>query len=151
MRRASGQVAALYRRAHRPVMVNDKPLHVLDVQELRTEFRIGGAWCAAVDGVSLQIAAGETLALVGESGCGKSATALSVMGLLPHPAGRIGAGRIVLEGEDLAAAPERRLEQLRGNRMAMVFQEPMTCLNPVMTIGAQVAKPLRIRCRLSRQ
>ena len=132
-------------------MVNDKPPPVLDVQELRTEFRIGGAWCAAVDGVSLQIAAGETLALVGESGCGKSATALSVMGLLPHPAGRIGAGRIVLEGEDLAAAPERRLEQLRGNRMAMVFQEPMTCLNPVMTIGAQVAEPLRIHRRLSRR
>ena len=124
---------------------------VLDVQGLRTEFRIGGAWCAAVDGVSFRIAAGETLALVGESGCGKSATALSVMGLLPSPAGRVGAGRILLEGEDLAAAPERRMEQLRGNRLAMVFQEPMTSLNPVMTVGAQVAEPLRLHRRLSRR
>ena len=124
---------------------------VLDVAGLRTEFRTGGAWCAAVDGVSFAIAAGETLALVGESGCGKSATALSVMGLLPHPAGRVSAGRIVLEGEDLAAAPERRMEQVRGNRMAMVFQEPMTSLNPLMTIGAQVAEPLRLHRRLSRR
>ncbi len=122
---------------------------VLDVQGLRTEFRIGGAWFAAVDGLSLSLAAGETLALVGESGCGKSMTALSIMGLVP-PAGRVGAGQILLDGEDLAGMPERRLEQLRGNRMAMIFQEPMTCLNPVMTIGNQVAESLRIHRGLSR-
>ena len=124
---------------------------VLDVQGLRAEFRIGGVWRAAVDGLSLALEAGETLALVGESGCGKSVTALSIMGLMPRPAGRIGGGRILLNGEDLAPASERRMEQLRGARMGMIFQEPMTSLNPVMTIGAQVAEPLRIHRGLSRR
>ena len=123
---------------------------VLDIQGLRTEFRIGVAWHAAVDGVSLTIDAGETLALVGESGCGKSMLALSVMGLVPAPAGRIGAGRILLDGTNLACLPEHELERLRGSRMAMIFQEPMTSLNPVMTIGNQVAESLHIHRRLSR-
>ena len=123
---------------------------VLDVRGLRTEFRIGGAWHAAIDGISLRLDPGETLALVGESGCGKSMTALSIMGLVPSPVGRIGGGAIVLDGEDLVGLPEKRLEQLRGNRMAMIFQEPMTSLNPVMTIGAQVAESLRIHRGLSR-
>ena len=117
---------------------------VLDVRGLRTEFRIAGAWRAAIDGISFHIDAGETLALVGESGCGKSMTALSIMGLVPSPVGRIGAGSIRLDGNDLVGLPERAMERLRGNRMAMIFQEPMTCLNPVMTIGAQVAESLRI-------
>ena len=124
---------------------------ILSVQGLRTEFRFHGGWCAAVDGVSFTLDAGKTLALVGESGCGKSMTALSVMGLVPRPGGRIGAGRIVLDGEELVGAPERRLEQLRGDRMAMIFQEPMTSLNPVMTIGTQVAESLRIHRRLPRR
>ena len=123
---------------------------VLDVRALRTEFRVGGAWHAAVDGVSLQLAGGETLALVGESGCGKSMTALSIMGLVPSPVGRIGGGTVVLDGQDLVGLPEKRLEKLRGNRMAMIFQEPMTSLNPVMTVGAQVAESLRIHRGLSR-
>jgi peptide/nickel transport system ATP-binding protein len=123
---------------------------VLEVRDLRTEFRISGAWRAAVDGLSLQLDAGETLALVGESGCGKSITALSIMGLVPQPAGRIGGGQIVLDGADLVQLPEERLEKLRGDRMAMIFQEPMTSLNPVMTIGAQVAESLRIHRGLSR-
>ncbi len=115
---------------------------VLRVEGLRTEFRIAGTWRAAVDGISLALARGETLALVGESGCGKSMTALSIMGLVPAPGGRIGAGRIVLDGSDLVGMPEARLEKLRGDRMAMIFQEPMTSLNPVMTIGDQVAEAL---------
>jgi oligopeptide/dipeptide ABC transporter ATP-binding protein len=123
---------------------------VLEVRDLRTEFRIAGEWRAAVDGVSLRLRAGETLALVGESGCGKSMTALSIMGLVPAPAGRIGGGQVLLDGTDLAKLPEERLEKLRGDRMAMIFQEPMTSLNPVMTIGAQVAESLRIHRRLSR-
>ena len=123
---------------------------VLSVEGLRTEFRIAGQWRAAVDGLSLRIGAGETLALVGESGCGKSMTALSVMGLVPQPAGRL-SGRILLDGENLVGKAERQLEALRGDRMAMIFQEPMTSLNPVMTIGDQVAESLRIHRGLSRR
>ena len=116
----------------------------LEVEGLRTEFRVGGGWRAAVDGVSLTLARGETLALVGESGCGKSMTALSIMGLVPKPAGRIGAGSVRLDGIELTGLPEERIEKLRGDRMAMIFQEPMTSLNPVMTIGDQVAEPIRL-------
>ena len=115
---------------------------VLEIEGLRTEFRIGGVWRAAVDGVSLVLQRGETLALVGESGCGKSMTALSIMGLVPRPAGRISSGVIRLEGEEVIGLPEPRMEKLRGDRMAMIFQEPMTSLNPVMTIGDQVAEVL---------
>ncbi|MEO8715355.1 MAG: ABC transporter ATP-binding protein [Acetobacteraceae bacterium] len=122
---------------------------VLRVEGLRTEFSIGGVWRAAVDDVSLDIERQETLALVGESGCGKSLTALSVMGLVPAPAGRIGAGRITLDGIVLTGLAEARLERLRGDRMAMIFQDPMTSLNPVMTIGEQVAEGLRIHRDLS--
>ena len=124
---------------------------VLLVDNLRTEFNIGGAWCAAVDGLSLRLQPRETLALVGESGCGKSMTALSIMGLVPKQAGRIAAGRIVLDGADMVGLPERRLEKLRGNRMAMIFQEPMTSLNPVMTIGDQVAEALLLHRGCSRR
>ena len=123
---------------------------VLAVTDLRTEFRIAGAWHAAVDGVSFAIGRQETLALVGESGCGKSITALSVMGLVPRPAGRIAAGSIRLEGQELRGLPERALERLRGDRMAMVFQDPMTSLNPVMPVGVQVAEGLRLHRNLPR-
>ncbi len=122
----------------------------LHVAGLRTEFRIGGAWRAAVDDVSFAVEAGQTLALVGESGCGKSVTALSVMRLLPPTVTRIG-GAVRLDGVDLATLPERRLERLRGDRMAMVFQEPMTSLNPVMTIGRQVAETLHLHRGLTRK
>jgi ABC-type dipeptide/oligopeptide/nickel transport system ATPase component len=125
--------------------------NVLTVHRLRTEFRISGAWHAAVDDVSFALAPRETLALVGESGCGKSVTALSVMGLVPTPQGRIAGGSIVLEGRDLVGLRESALEKLRGARMAMTFQEPMTSLNPVMTIGAQVAEALMVHQGLSRR
>ncbi len=124
---------------------------VLTVEHLRTEFRIGGAWHSAVDDVSFSLASRETLALVGESGCGKSVTALSVMGLVPKPQGRIAGGRILLEGRELTGLAEPELEKLRGARMAMIFQEPMTSLNPVMTIGAQVAESLVVHRRLARR
>ena len=123
----------------------------LSVEHLRTEFRIGGAWHAAVDDVSFDLAPRETLALVGESGCGKSVTALSIMGLVPVPQGRIGGGRILLEGRDLVGLREPALEKLRGDRVAMIFQEPMTSLNPVMTIGAQVAESLVVHRGLSQR
>jgi len=93
---------------------------------------------------------GETLALVGESGCGKSMTALSIMGLVPRPAGRIAAGFIRLDGKEIVGLPEPRMEKLRGDRMAMIFQEPMTSLNPVMTIGDQVAEALLLHRGLSK-
>jgi peptide/nickel transport system ATP-binding protein len=124
--------------------------NVLAVEQLRTEFRLAGAWNAAVDGVSFNLAPRETLALVGESGCGKSVTALSIMGLVPQPQGRIAGGRILLEGRDLVGLREPQLEKLRGHRVAMIFQEPMTSLNPVMTIGAQVAESLIVHRGLSR-
>ena len=124
---------------------------VLAVENLRTEFRLAGAWHPAVDGISFELASGETLALVGESGCGKSITALSVMGLVPKPAGRIAGGRIALEGRDMIGLAEPALEKLRGDRVAMIFQEPMTSLNPVMTIGAQVAESLIVHKAMSRR
>ena len=123
----------------------------LSVDRMRTEFRIDGVWHAAVDEISFSIAPRETLALVGESGCGKSVTALSVMGLVPRPQGRLASGRILLEHIDLATLPEKAMEKLRGSRVAMIFQEPMTSLNPVMTIGAQVAEALMIHAGLSRR
>src|SRR4051794_23364114 len=116
----------------------------LELIGLRTEFRIRGTWHAAVRDISLRLERDETLALVGESGCGKSVTALSVMGLVQPPMGRVAAGRILLDGQDLAGLPDRELERLRGDRLAMIFQEPMTSLNPVMTVGDQVAEALRI-------
>ncbi|MBE9604440.1 ABC transporter ATP-binding protein [Acetobacteraceae bacterium H6797] len=122
----------------------------LELVGLRTEFRIGGEWHPAVRDISLRISRDETLALVGESGCGKSVTALSVMGLVAKPHGRVAGGRILVEGEDMNAMPESAREKLRGDRIAMVFQEPMTSLNPVMTVGDQVAESLRIHRGLSR-
>ena len=99
--------------------------------------------------VSLRLERDETLALVEESGCGKSVTALSVTGLVQPPGGRVAAGRILLDGQDLAALDEATLERLRGDRMAMIFKEPMTSLNPVMTVGDQVAESLRFHRSLS--
>jgi len=127
----------------------EKP--ALDLIGLRTEFRIGGKWHPAVRDLSLTLMRDETLALVGESGCGKSVTALSVMGLVQPPFGRVAAGRIVLDGQDIAGLSERQLEAVRGDRMAMIFQEPMTSLNPVMTVGDQVAEALRIHRGLDRK
>ena len=123
----------------------------LELVGLRTEFRIGGKWHAAVRDLSLTLMRDETLALVGESGCGKSVTALSVMGLVQPPFGRVARGKIILEGKDLAGLPDADLEKVRGDRMAMIFQEPMTSLNPVMTVGDQVAEALRIHRGLSRE
>lgn len=122
---------------------------VLDVRGLRTVFRTGRGEITAVAGVDLRIAAGETLALVGESGSGKSVTSLSIMGLLPRRAGRIAEGTITLQRKagdrpDLARLDDESLRRIRGHDVAMVFQEPMTSLNPVFTIGEQIAEPIRI-------
>ena len=115
---------------------------LLRIENLTTVIRGGGTPLRVVDGLSFEIAAGETFALVGESGCGKSMTALSIMRLLPD-AGDIVGGRVELQGADLLALPESRMRDLRGHRMAMIFQEPGLSLNPVMTVGEQVAESVR--------
>ncbi len=123
----------------------------LTVEGLTTSIRVGHAWYEAVRDVSFQIGPRETVALVGESGCGKSITALSVMGLLPATTVRVSRGRIVVDGVDMTAADEKTKEAVRGDRIGMIFQEPMTSLNPVMTIGAQVGEALRHHHGLSKR
>ena len=117
---------------------------ILQVNELKTYFHTRDGTTRAVDGVSFDLARGETLCVVGESGCGKSVTALSILGLLPVPPGRIEGGSIMFMGEDLVAASEERMREIRGNQISMIFQEPMTSLNPVMTIGDQIAEALHL-------
>ena len=107
---------------------------LLEVDRLTTAFPIEGAWAPAVNGVSFAMAAGETMALVGESGCGKSLTALSIMRLIQAP-GRIASGRIFFKGRDLLWTSEREMQQVRGAEIGLIFQEPMTALNPVHTIA----------------
>ncbi|MEO7336140.1 MAG: ABC transporter ATP-binding protein [Caldimonas sp.] len=115
---------------------------LLEVRELRTHFSTDLGEFAAVDAVGFEIEAGHTLAIVGESGCGKSVTALSIMGLVPNPPGRIVSGSIRFEGTELIGLDKRALQDLRGNAMAMIFQEPMSSLNPAFTIGAQIVEGL---------
>src|SRR5690606_6480776 len=114
-----------------------------ELRNLRTEFRVGGAWHAAVRDVSLAVRKNETVAVVGESGSGKSVTALSVLRLLPEAGSRHGGGQILLEGNDLASMPEKQMAALRDDAIAMIFQEPMTSLNPTMTVGDQIAEAIR--------
>jgi peptide/nickel transport system ATP-binding protein len=126
------------------VSAEDRRELLLEVQDLSVSFTGEEGAVRVTDGVSFAIAQGETLALVGESGCGKSVTAGAVMQLLPHPAGRIAAGSIRLRGRDLLGLPPAEMRRIRGGEMAMVFQEPMTCLNPVHTAAAQIAEVLRL-------
>src|SRR5512140_2922039 len=119
------------------------PDTLLDVRDLRVEFQTLEGTVHAVDGVSFSVEPGRTLGIVGESGCGKSVTSLSIMGLLPKGQGRVSAGTIRFEGRDLATLDAQEMRALRGNRMAMIFQEPMTSLNPAFTIGAQLIEGIR--------
>jgi peptide/nickel transport system ATP-binding protein len=127
---------------------------LLQVEGLTTKFDVGGRECAAVDGVTLAIDTGETVCLVGESGCGKSVTAMSILRLV-QPPGRIAAGRIVFRGRDLMTLSEREMRQVRGPGIGLVFQEPMAALNPVFTIGSQIEETLAVhgiaRGRAARQ
>jgi peptide/nickel transport system ATP-binding protein len=113
---------------------------LLEVRDLHTQFNTLDGVVRAVDGVSFDVARGETLGIVGESGCGKSVTALSILRLIPPETGRIASGSIHFEGQDLATLGEREMKRLRGHRISMIFQEPMTSLNPVLTIGTQIAE-----------
>ncbi|HXZ91492.1 MAG TPA: ABC transporter ATP-binding protein [Burkholderiales bacterium] len=113
---------------------------LLEVENLRTQFQTAAGTVQAVDGISYTVNEGETVAIVGESGCGKSVSALSVMRLVAEPAGRIESGRILYKGRDLLALSEEEMRDIRGREIAMVFQEPMTSLNPVLTIGRQLTE-----------
>jgi peptide/nickel transport system ATP-binding protein len=124
---------------------------LLEIEGLKTHFFTRDGIVRAVDGVSFSIAPGETLAVVGESGCGKSVTSLSVLRLIASPPGRIVAGRIRFQGQDLLELSERRMRDIRGNEISMIFQEPMTSLNPVLTIGRQITETLSLHRGLGRQ
>jgi len=124
---------------------------LIDIQNLQTYFYVRGQTAKAVDDVNLSIKAGKTLGLVGESGCGKSVTAHSIIQLIPDPPGKIVGGKIFFEGENLLEFSEHRMRKIRGNRISMIFQEPMTSLNPVFTVGDQVSEVIRLHQKLSRK
>ena len=123
---------------------------LLEVQNLQTHFRTPEGINRAVDGVSFHVDEGETLAIVGESGCGKSVTAMSLMRLIPEPPGKI-AGSVRFQGKDLLQLSEREMRAIRGNDISMIFQEPMTSLNPVLTVGRQIGETLRMHQGLDKQ
>ncbi|NQW20027.1 MAG: ABC transporter ATP-binding protein [Chloroflexi bacterium] len=123
---------------------------LLKVENLQTQFRTEGGLVKAVDDVSFEVQPGETFALVGESGCGKSVTALSIMGLIPNPPGEIVSGKIEFNGVDLLKLSGREMREIRGSKIGMIFQEPMSSLNPVLTIQSQLTEALRIHTDLSK-
>jgi peptide/nickel transport system ATP-binding protein len=123
---------------------------LLAVRDLRTQFRTDEGVFNAVDGLNLDVRPGQTLAIVGESGCGKSVTALSIMGLVRDPPGKILGGSVVFEGQELIGASKQAMQDLRGNGMAMIFQEPMSSLNPVFTVGEQIVEGLLRHRNISR-
>src|ERR671936_479583 len=125
--------------------------NLLEVRELKTQFFTRDGVVHAVDGVSFELAPGEALGLVGESGCGKSVTALSIMGLVPSPPGRTVAGQVLFGGRDLLRLPEAELRRVRGAEIAMVFQDPMTSLNPVLPVGLQLVEALEFHRGASRR
>ena len=124
---------------------------LLRVKNLRTYFDGAGGVVKAVDGVDFEIGRGKVLGVVGESGCGKSVTALSVLRLVPSPPGKILSGEILFKGENLLKYSEAQMRSVRGRQIAMIFQEPMTSLNPVLTVGEQIAEMLRVHLKLSRR
>ncbi|MEE9203961.1 MAG: ABC transporter ATP-binding protein [Nitrospirales bacterium] len=123
---------------------------ILELRDLKTHFHTPEGVVKAVDGVSYTLQAGETLGVVGESGCGKSVTALSILGLIPQPPGVIFGDGIHFDGRDLTTLPQRELRHIRGNQISMIFQEPMTSLNPVLTIGFQIAEALTLHQGMTR-
>ena len=124
---------------------------LLEVRDLSTRFDVEGGEFRAVDGVSFTLESGRTLGIVGESGCGKSVTALSIMGLVPRPPGRIAGGEIRFEGTDLLELPAAAMRGLRGDRISMIFQEPMSSLNPVFTVGEQIVEGILCHRRIGRE
>lgn len=123
---------------------------LLQVRDLKTQFFTQDGVVKAVDGISYDVQEGETLGLVGESGCGKSVSALSLMRLIPNPPGKIVSGEVIFDGENLLKVDEDEMRHIRGNRIAMIFQEPMTSLNPVLTIGRQLSEALELHMGMDR-
>jgi oligopeptide/dipeptide ABC transporter ATP-binding protein len=124
---------------------------LLEVTDLKTYFFTDEGTAKAVDGVSFEVDKGETLGLVGESGCGKSVSALSIMRLIPHPPGRIVGGRVTLNGNNLLELNEEKMREIRGNEISMIFQEPMTSLNPVYTCGNQIEEAIILHQKVSKK
>jgi len=123
---------------------------LLDVKNLRTQFFTQDGVVKAVDDVTFHLMPGETLGIVGESGCGKSITAMSVMRLIPSPPGKIVSGQILFDGEDVMKMSDEEVRSIRGNKIAMIFQDPMTSLNPVLTINRQISEALELHLGMSR-
>jgi oligopeptide/dipeptide ABC transporter ATP-binding protein len=121
-------------------------MSILEVKQLQTSFATEQGRVQVLDRINLQVNSGETLGIVGESGCGKSITALSIMRLLPQPSGRIDGGQILFQGQDLVRATPESMHSIRGKQIAMIFQEPMTALNPVQKIGKQLQEPFLLHC-----
>lgn len=124
---------------------------LIEVKNLKTHFHTEDGLVRSVDGVSFEINEGETLGIVGESGCGKSVTSISIMGLVPKPGGKIAAGEILFRGEDLTKKSVEAMRKIRGNEISMIFQEPMTSLNPVYTVGEQIAEAVILHQKLSKR
>src|SRR5688572_26364804 len=122
---------------------------LLEVEDLHVHFVTSRGVVRAVEGISYQVKTGETVALVGESGCGKSVSSLAIMRLLARPAGRVVAGQIRFQGRDLLGLDEEEMRKIRGRDIAMIFQEPMTSLNPVLSIGFQIMEPLLIHLSMT--
>ncbi|MEA2489531.1 MAG: oligopeptide transport system ATP-binding protein [Acidobacteriota bacterium] len=135
---------------NRPAPTESAPA-LLQVRGLETQDHTRAGIVRAVDGISFDLAAGEVLGLVGESGCGKSVTALSLMRLVQGPVGRIAGGEVIFDGQDLLKLDDAAIRQLRGHRLAMIFQDPMTSLNPVLTIGMQISEALRLHLKMRRK
>lgn len=128
---------------------NATPETLLQVEDLRVEFKTRRGLALVLNGVDFSLRSGETLCVVGESGCGKSMTALALLRLIPSPPGRIRSGSVMFQGEDLTKVSEARMRAVRGNRISMIFQEPMTSLNPVFSVGDQIAESLRLHAGLN--
>lgn len=131
------------------VTENNKP--ILEIKGLKTHFITKRGTSKAVDGIDFTLKKGETLGIVGESGCGKSMTSLSILRLIPSPPGKIAGGQILFKGRDLLMLPEDEMRKIRGNEISMIFQEPMTSLNPVITVGEQIAEALRLHQKLGKK
>ncbi len=139
------------KRVGRRPSADKSPVPLLRVRDLVTSFRTEQGILRAVDEVSFEVPEGGTLGIVGESGCGKSVTALSILRLIPHPQGAIEQGAIELRGKNILALTERQMQDVRGNEISMIFQEPMTSLNPVYTVGAQIIEAIRLHQKKSRR